>query len=157
MMIPTSLRAMAATVLLASAPVAFAEAPVHDSQPVLDLNREMLQRLIVDRDVGFFRDNAHERFLVVAPGGVVEDREQAAHGAQSFDAKAVGITDERVSLAGDTAVGVGKLEIDGTMQPVGRLGPLRFMAVYVYEDGRWRLLGRALTPCLPIAIERGKC
>lgn len=128
-----------------------------DADAVVALDRQILQRLIVEQDADFYMQNTHEDYLVVAPGGKVEDREEAVRGLPSLDVKGIELSDQRVSLSGNTAVVVGKLLMDGTMKPVGRFGPLKYMAVYVHEDGRWRLLGRALTPCLPIAIERGVC
>jgi len=47
--------------------------------------------------------------------------------------------------------------IDGEMQPVGELPPMKSMAVFVRENDRWRLLARSPTLCLEVAIERGVC
>ena len=129
-----------------------------DTSEVLELNREILRRMIEEQDPGRLQQAALDDYVVVAPGGRVETLDQAVAGAGSFSADAtIHVTDEQFVRHGETAVVVGKLVIDGEMQPVGTLPPMKFMAVFVRSEGRWRLLSRALTPCFEIAIERGVC
>jgi len=94
---------------------------------------------------------------VIAPGGRVETISQAVAGVDSLDVQGVEISQEQVIIYGDTAVLVGKLDIDGTMQPLGKLPPMKFMATYVRTSDGWRMLARSMTPCAPIAVERGVC
>lgn len=61
------------------------------------------------------------------------------------------------TFSANTAVVSGRLDIDGTMHPVGKWRPLKFMSTWVKADGRWRLLSRSLTPCLDRLIEMGGC
>lgn len=126
-------------------------------QELLRLNREIVEPMILDNNAGTFLAHAHEDFLVIAPGGVIENREQAADGARNFDATAVSLSDEQLRVVGDTAVLIGRLSIDGKVGPRGRPGPMRFMAVFVRQSGEWKLLARSLTPCAPLAVERGRC
>lgn len=139
------------------APTSEPSTPESTTRELLEINREILEPMILENDPSGLLKHAHEKFLVIAPGGVVEDRDKAAAGAQSFSATDVSISDEQVTLVGDTAVLVGKLEIDGEMRPVGELPPMKFMAAFVHVDGEWKLLARALTPCFPMAIEHGLC
>ncbi len=113
--------------------------------------------MIVDNDATLFLSHADKAFLVVAPGGRIEDRTQSAAGAKSFDADRISISGERVAMHGDTAVVVGRLDIDGVMAPVGTLGPMKFMAVFVRDQGEWSLLSRSLTPCMEMAVQHGFC
>ncbi len=128
-----------------------------DARQVSDLNSRILRALIVDNDARLFLQHADAAFLVVAPGGRVEDKTQSAAGAQSFDAVGITISGERVAMHADTAVVVGRLDIDGVMAPVGKLGPMKFMAVFVRDKGHWSLLSRSLTPCMEIAVKHGFC
>jgi len=121
------------------------------------LNRALLEQQIVHNSAALFEKTALDEFLVIAPGGVVETKDRAARGVSSFRAVGISVTDERVSVSGTTAIVVGRLDIEGEMQPLGRMGPLRFMAVFVQIGGDWRLLGRSLTPCNQMAIARGLC
>ncbi len=149
--------ALAACVLLAGMPGGHLQAHDPDAEALRKLNRQILEGLILRQDASTFLAHAHENFVVVAPGGRVEDKAQSAAGASSFDATGVTISGEQATVVDDTAVLVGKLEIDGVMRPVGKLGPMKFMAVFVRQDGEWKLLSRALTPCFEMAIERGFC
>ena len=124
---------------------------------LLRLNREIWEPLILKNDPTLFLKHSHEHFLVIAPGGIVEDREEAAAGARAFSATGVSISDEQVHIIGTTAVVIGKLDIDGEVRPLGRPGPMKFMAVFAQHNSEWKLLARPLTPCHRLAIERGRC
>jgi ketosteroid isomerase-like protein len=125
---------------------------------LLELNREILRRMIEEQDAGLLRNVALDEFHVVAPGGRVESLDQAEAGVASFSADAtIEVGDEQVLRHGATAVVIGKLVIDGEMEPVGPLPPLKFTTVFVRDAGRWRLLARALTPCFEVAIQHGFC
>lgn len=124
---------------------------------VLRLNREIFAAMIRENDPALFLAHSQEDFLVIAPGGIIENREEAAAGARNFDAIAVSMSDEQVRIVGGTAVVIGRLEIDGEVRPLGRPGPARFMTVFVQQSSEWKLLARSVTPCARLAIERGRC
>lgn len=124
---------------------------------VVELNRRLLQQQIVERDPDLFNRIALDQFVVVAPGGRIENKAQSAAGVSAFDARGIELSDEQVVFSPGVAVLVGRLAIDGVMRPVGALPPMKFMAVFVEDAGGWRLLSRSLTPCFPIAIENGFC
>lgn len=128
-----------------------------DSEALLAINRQMQEDLVLRQDPTTLLEHAHPDFRVIAPGGRVETREQAAAGAASIVATGMRISGEQVMVVDDTGVVIGRLDIDGEMQPVGKLPPMKFMAVFVRQDGEWKLLSRTLTPCLKVAIEHGVC
>lgn len=128
-----------------------------DADALLRINREILEGMLLRQDPAALLEHTHPEFTVVAPGGRVESREQVVAGVQSVDAKGLEISGEQATIVGDTGLLVGRLDIDGEMQPVGKLGPMKFMAIFIRQDGEWKLLSRALTPCLEVAIERGVC
>lgn len=128
-----------------------------DAEALLKLNRQIMEDTILRQDPSTLLKHAHPDYRVVAPGGRVETKEETAAGAKSIVATGLEITQEQVHIADDTAVVIGKIDIDGVMKPVGELGPGKFMAVFVRQDGEWKILSRALTPCITIAIERGFC
>jgi len=148
---------MVAVFLFMAAAVGRGMAQDARASAVIELNRALTQSTVVDNDATLFQEIALDQFVVVAPGGVVENKRQAAAGANSFTAVGVEISDEQVSFWGKTAVLVGKVVIDGEMRPVGRLPPMKFMAVFVEEDEGWRMLARSLTPCFEMAIAVGRC
>lgn len=148
------------------APVALATSPSDsdriserqtDRETLLRLNAELAHSQIVDRDPAFISRVALENFRILAPGGLIENKEQVIAGLTGWDARDVTLSDTEVLFHGDIATVMGRIDSDGTMRPVGRWGPLKFMSTWVKEDGEWRLLSRALTPCLDKLIELGRC
>jgi hypothetical protein len=123
----------------------------------LKLNRALLESQILRRDASLVEETALPQFLAIPPGGLVETKAQVVAGVSAFSAAGVSIADERVIVHDQTAVVIARLHIDGEVRPVGRLGPLRNMAVFVRTDGGWQLLAWSATPCMEIAIARGRC
>ena len=124
---------------------------------IIELNRRIMHQQIIERDSGLFRETSLDQFLVIAPGGRIETKAEAIRGVGAWEAESIDVRDEQVIFHGSTAVLVGRIQIEGEMRPVGTLPPMKFMAVFVEGDDGWRLLARSLTPCFPIAIERGLC
>jgi hypothetical protein len=124
---------------------------------IIELNRRIMHQQIIERDSGLFRETSLDQFLVVAPGGRIETRAEAIRGVDAWEAESIDVRDEQVIFHEGTAVLVGRIQIEGVMRPVGTLPPMKFMAVFVEVGDDWRLLARSLTPCFPIAIERGLC
>ncbi len=124
---------------------------------LLKLNADLSHSMIVERDKTLFEAVAVDDFKVLAPGGVVESKGQAVRGLSAWDVSSIEITNEDVAFHGQNAVVINRLDIDGTMQPIGRWGPLKSMRFFVYEDDQWRLVSQSLTPCLPKVIEIGRC
>ena len=128
-----------------------------ETQAILTLNTTLSQHMIVDRDGTLFEALAVPNFRVLAPGGVVENKEQVLRGLPLWDVKSIEITNEAVAFHGNIAVVTNRLDIDGTMKPIGRWGPLKSMRTFVKEGDDWRLVAQSLTPCLPKAVEVGRC
>lgn len=128
-----------------------------DAEMIKQLNREIIEALMLENDPAPLQKAALDQYLVIAPGGRVETKAQAVAGADALDVAGMEISNEQVIFQGDAAVIVGKLDIDGAMQPMGKLPPMKFMATLVKTDGEWRALSRSMTPCAPVAVERGVC
>ena len=124
---------------------------------VLMLNERLFRAQIIERDATLLDQVALPHFRVVAPGGLIENKAQAMAGVSAWDVAGIELSGEEVIFDGDVAVVLGRLDIDGTMAPVGRFGPLKYMGVFVRRDGEWRFLSRALTPCIDMLIELGRC
>lgn len=128
-----------------------------DADELLKINRQILEDSILRQDPSTLLKYAHPDYRVVAPGGHVETKEQVAASATPGVTAGLEISGEQATIVDDTGIVIGRLDIDVEMQPVGKLGPMKFMAVFVKQDGEWKILSRALTPCLKVAIERGVC
>jgi hypothetical protein len=124
---------------------------------LLRVHREMLQAMIVDHNVRPFDAVALDQLLLIPPGGILESKAEALAGVGAFAVTEVVLEDETVVRHGSTAVVIAKMTLRGEVRPVGRLGPMRTLSAFVLVDGEWRLLARSLTPCLPVAIQAGRC
>ncbi|MBY6205180.1 nuclear transport factor 2 family protein [Halomonas denitrificans] len=128
-----------------------------DRSRLLALNEELVRSQIVQRDASFFDRIAVDEFRVLAPGGLIETRAEAIAGVTAWDVTDVQLSGTDIVFHGDVAIMTGRMDIDGTMQPVGRWGPLKYMSTWIKQDGEWRLASRSLTPCLDKLIEIGRC
>lgn len=126
-------------------------------EELLRLNRELFESAILRKDATRLRTVALDSLVVIAPGGVVESKSQALAGVRAFDVTALSIDDTRVIVEGGTAIVVGKLTLTGQIRPIGQVGPLKFMSVFIRHESTWRLLARSLTPCVQAAISAGRC
>jgi ketosteroid isomerase-like protein len=153
-----SRRSMLAAVLVAAGtvlPGAANSDPSHED--LLVMHREIFEALIVHHDASRFDAVALDELLLVPPGGIVETKQEALEGVGAFAVHDIRIEDEVVTRRGDVAIVVARMTLHGEVRPVGRLGPMRTMSVFVLDGDEWRLLARSLTPCLPVAIQAGRC
>jgi ketosteroid isomerase-like protein len=142
--------------------LAYGQQPTVDDSAVHEelvrLNREIFEKVVVGRDAEAFKRFTYDDFLVIPPGGIVEDKEEALAGIDAFrNVTGVTVSDERVAVQGDTAVVIGRVVIHGEVPPMGKIPPVRFLTVFVLQDGQWRMLARSLTPCVPAVIKAGRC
>lgn len=124
---------------------------------LLKLNERLARSQIVERDPTFLEEVALEDLRVLAPGGLIEGKQQVIAGLSGWNAIDVTLSKTEVVFFQDTAIVSGRMDIDGTMHPVGRWGPLKYMSTWVKVNGRWLLLSRSLTPCLDKLLEMGRC
>ena len=151
---------VALLVLFATGPAMPLAAQSDPDAVLLDLNRRLFETQILDQDPAFLRSITDDSYVVVAPGGVIESREQAIRGLRAFETvDSITISNERVVRQGSTAIVLNRLVIHGVIQgPVGQVGPTSAMTVFHRtDDERWVAVSRALTRCDPRAVERGIC
>ncbi|MHA6289656.1 nuclear transport factor 2 family protein [Maricaulis sp. CAU 1757] len=141
----------------AIAPAVAAQNLTADEADLLALNERMMRQMIIERSPDLFERHAAENFRVLAPGGMFEDRDAVVAGLSGWDVTDITLSGQELVRDGDLAIITARLDIDGTMRPVGRWGPLKVMSVWQRRDGTWSLVARSLTPCLPPLIEIGRC
>ncbi|MFW6089995.1 MAG: nuclear transport factor 2 family protein [Gemmatimonadota bacterium] len=129
---------------------------------LLELNRRLFETQILEQDPTLLRSVSDESYVVIAPGGVIESREQVIAGLGAFvSVDSISIGNERVVRSGATAIVLNRLVIHGPLQgPVGEvdLGPMSVMTVFSRDGAeRWSVVSRALATCHPAALERGIC
>jgi len=126
---------------------------------LLDMNRKLFESAMLDHDPTYLEANTTEDYLVIAPGGVVENREQVVRGMQAFsEVESVSVTDEKVAIHGSTAIVISRLEVKGEVRIPIPPGPRRVMRVFSLDaDGGWKAVSTSITPCHPRAVEAGRC
>lgn len=127
---------------------------------LLELNRGLFETQILDQDPSLLLSLSDESYVVIAPGGVIESRDQVVRGLRAFVAvDSITIENERVVRQGATAIVLNRLVVHGELRgPMGQLGPVSAMTVFhLGEDGEWQVVSRALTRCDPRAVDRGIC
>lgn len=127
---------------------------------LLELHREFVTSQMVEQDPSFLLDHSHPSYRVVAPGGVLEDRDEIIAGLRAFTRiDSVSVSRERVVLVDQVAVVFARLEVHGEiMGPAAGFGPLTTSTVFLRDvDGEWVVISRSTTPCHPMAVEAGRC
>lgn len=157
----SSVRRMSSVLLVALCVVSSDPIAAQDVQAeLLDLHRRLVHTQMIDRDATFLRAHSLPSYTVVAPGGVIENREQVVAGLRAFTrVDSISMTREQVVFSGDIALVLARLEIHGEIEgPAGSFGPTTTSTTFVRgEDGRWLAAARSLTPCHPRAIQAGRC
>lgn len=128
-----------------------------DRAALIKLNQDLVESQIVARDATLFSKLAVDEFKVLAPGGMIESKEQAISGVSAWNANSVKLTGTDVVFHGSVALVFGRMDIDGEMRPVGKWGPLKYMSTWIREGDEWRLVSRSMTPCLDKLVEMGRC
>lgn len=98
-----------------------------------------------------------DELRVLAPGGLIEGKASVLRGLSGWNATDVVLTNTEVVFSHGVAIVSGRMDIDGTMEPVGEWGPLKYVSTWTKVDDKWRLVSRALTPCLDMLVKLGKC
>ena len=128
-----------------------------DHEALLRLNRQLLESVFVRQDTAVISVTALPNFLVVPPGGIVENRAQFMSGFRNTAMDSVRIDDERVAVHSGTAVVIARVVRLGPARDAVATGRLRIMSVFVSDQGQWRLLARSVTPCIERAVTAGRC
>ncbi len=152
-----SLLILASATVLTSAAARGVSAQESEEAELLRLNAALFRSQIVERDGQLLDQVAYPQFRVLAPGGLIENKAQAIAGVAAWNVDSIELSGEEVIREGPVAVVMGRLDIDGTMDPVGRWGPLKYMGVYIRSDGEWKFLSRSLTPCVEMLVRLGRC
>ena len=127
---------------------------------LLSLHREFVMSQMMDRDPSFLLANSVESYTVVAPGGVIETRDQVIRGLRAFaQLDSVSLTREHVVINGDIALVLAGQEVHGeVLGPAAGFGRVTTSTVFARgDDGAWLAISRSITPCHPRAVEAGRC
>lgn len=147
------------SLLLASlvVPAASGHAQIPDRDALIQLNRQLLESVFLRQDTTLLAATALPDVIVIPPGGVVEKKPQVIAGVRNVAMDSVIIDDVTVVGHGATAVVVARVMGLGGRRDFTPTGRTRIMNVFVYDQQRWRLLARSITPCIERAVTAGRC
>ena len=133
------------------------QAQVPDEAALLELNRQLVESVQLRRDTTLLAAETLPQFVVIPPGGIVEDRGQALRGVRNEAVDSVRIDEVQVVAHGTTAVVLARVHVFRANQDPSAHRPNRIMSVFVYDHQKWRLLARSVTPCIDRALTAGRC
>ena len=145
--------------LLILAPATAASAQ-DEEEELLALHRQFVVTHMIGRDPAFLLAHSLPSYRVVAPGGVVENRDQIISGFQAFAAlDSVTISREEAVISGPVALVLSRQETHGELAgPAAGFGPVTTSTVFLRSDsGGWLAVSSSITPCRPRAIQAGRC
>ena len=132
----------------------------NDKNELLNLNRQLTQTMILEQDPFFLLSITNETYVEIAPGGVIESREQIINDLWAFaSVDSLTTANEQVIFSGSTAVVLNRLQIHGPIQgPLGEIGPVNMITTYNRDsNGKWCVVARAYSICDPQAVSLGLC
>jgi hypothetical protein len=128
-----------------------------DKDTLLRLHQAILESTFLRTDASLLAAAALPNLLVVPPGGIVENREQVLKGVSNLAAESLQIDEVTVVDHGTTAVVVARVRASARGQSSIGTGRSRMLSVFVYDQQKWRLLARSVTPCIDRAVAAGRC
>ncbi len=131
-----------------------------EEEALLALNQRLFETLILEQDPELLRSVSQESYVELAPGGVLETREEIIRDLWAFTTvDSITVEHEGFIPRGATAVALNRLLLHGPVQgPIGQLGPVRVMTVFTREGGGdWQVVSRAYSTCDPEAVALGLC
>jgi hypothetical protein len=134
--------------------------PGQEEEVLVVLDQRLFETLILDQDPELLLSVSDSSYVEVAPGGVIETREEIIRDLWGFTTvDSITVEPEGFIPQGATAVVLSRLAIHGPVQgPIGEIGPIRVMTVFTRVDGRgWQVVSRAYSTCDPEAVALGLC
>jgi hypothetical protein len=113
---------------------------------LVELNAHLFERLLLHHDPAPYRETALPEYRFVASIGIVENLDEVTTDLDNLAVRVLHITNEETLLRGSTAVLIGTMHMEGSVLGYPLPEDMRYMSVFVHEDGEWRLLSRSLTP-----------
>lgn len=127
---------------------------------LLGLNRNLTESMIMKQDGELLMSVSNPGYFEIAPGGVIESREQIISDLWAFSTvDSISIENERFIKLGSTAVVTNRLVIFGPIQgPIGEIGPMTMISTFGKDgNGDWKIISRAYSICAPEAINLNLC
>jgi hypothetical protein len=127
-----------------------------DAEYLVSVNKETLERYLLQHDTRLYRDNALPEYLFLANIGIVESREEVVTTAGNLRVSRASVENEHTLINDNTAVLIGLLDLEGSVMGTRLPNQMRYMTVFVRKPEGWRMLSQALTNVIdPKTLPRG--
>ena len=120
------------------------------------LYAELMEEYILHHNTDLYAKHTTEDYLLVVEIGLIEDRELVLTTVENLDFRSVIIENEEFLHHGDTVVLIGNKEMKGSIMGYTIDATIRYMTVFVKEDGRWKMLSGSFSPVVHPSVLYGE-
>jgi len=113
---------------------------------LIELNESIYREYVINHNTDFFNKEVNHDFVLVAAIGHLENKKQVIAGVKNLDINFLNVTVESIILKRNVGILIGLLEMKGTIMGRPIPGNVRFMSVFINEEGNWKLQSRSMTP-----------
>jgi len=120
------------------------------------LYSELMTEYILHHNTELYAKHTTEDYLLVVEIGLIEDRELVLTTVENLDFKSVIIENEEFLHHGDTVVLIGNKEMKGSIMGYTIDATMRYMSVFVQEEGQWKMLSGSFSPVVHPGVLYGE-
>lgn len=120
------------------------------------LYAELMEAYILHHNTDLYAKHTTEDYLLVVEIGLIEDRDEVLTTVENIDFRSVLIENEEFLHHGDTAVLIGKKEMKGSIMGYTIDATIRYMAVFVQDEDRWKMLSGSFSPVVHPSVLYGE-
>jgi len=120
------------------------------------LHTEMMEEYVLHHNTELYAETTMDDYLLVVEIGLIETRDEVLTTVGNLDMKTVNLTNEEFLHYGDTAVLIGKMELDGSILGHTVAGKVRYMSVFIKHHGQWKMLSGSFSPVVNPGVLYGE-
>jgi len=120
------------------------------------LYAELMEEYILHHNTDLYAKHTTEDYLLVVEIGLIEDRELVLTTVENLNFRSVIIENEKFLHHGDTVVLIGNKEMNGSIMGYTIDATIRYMSVFVQEEGRWKMLSGSFSPVVHPGVLYGE-
>ncbi|TVR33799.1 MAG: nuclear transport factor 2 family protein [Balneolaceae bacterium] len=120
------------------------------------LYSELMKEYILHHNTDLYAKHTMEDYLLVVEIGIIEDRELVLTTVENLDFTSVTIENEEFLHHGDTVVLIGTKDMKGRIMGYTIDATMRYMSVFVQEEGRWKMLSGSFSPVVHPGVLYGE-
>jgi hypothetical protein len=120
------------------------------------LYSELMDAYILHHNTDLYAKHTTEDYFLVVEIGLIQDRELVLITVENIDFRSVIIENEEFLHHGDTVVLIGNKEMKGSIMGYTIDAKIRYMTVFVQEEGRWKMMSGSFSPVVHPSVLYGE-